>query len=121
MARRELLKYFGAGAIIAPLGGSVQAKLIEEPKIEIVKPQPIQMILRVADVKEATVTLKANGGDVHVFHIRHVWDTNPSREGFQFKESRGIIFPEGSARIEFVGYGISPSARTGVIYGDYKL
>lgn len=38
MNRRELLKWFGAGTIIAPVGvREVTAKLIEPPLIEVVK------------------------------------------------------------------------------------
>lgn len=43
MNRRDLLKFFGAGAVIAPVIGGVasatqHARLIEEPKVEIAAP-----------------------------------------------------------------------------------
>lgn len=43
MTRRDLMKYFGVGAIITPVAGeAIQARLIEIPKVELVKPEPIQ-------------------------------------------------------------------------------
>ena len=48
MDRRDLLKFFGAGAIIAPMvDGKVmreaEALIVEPPKVEIVKELPRQM------------------------------------------------------------------------------
>ncbi len=38
--RRELLKYFGAGAVIAPVtAGAVQARLVEPARVELIKPK----------------------------------------------------------------------------------
>jgi hypothetical protein len=38
--RRDILKYFGIGTIIAPVAGeAIAAKLVEVPKVEIVKPE----------------------------------------------------------------------------------
>lgn len=41
MNRRDLMRFFAAGTVIAPLGGVVAAKLIEVPKIEPVTLSPI--------------------------------------------------------------------------------
>lgn len=56
--RRDLLKYFGVGAVISPLAigsGAVAARLIEVPKVELVKPAGIEIPLDPARVKQVTV------------------------------------------------------------------
>ena len=41
MNRRELLKHFGVGALIAPIAApEIQARLVQVPEIDIATPQP---------------------------------------------------------------------------------
>lgn len=51
MNRRDLLKFFGAGTIIAPVAAQgIAAKLIEVPKIELVEPAPIEIAETMPDI-----------------------------------------------------------------------
>jgi hypothetical protein len=66
-SRRELLKLFGAGTIIAPIVGGVslsdaQAKLIEPPKVELVGAGGIPPTIDLADVKSVSVVFEMQDG-----------------------------------------------------------
>jgi hypothetical protein len=56
MNRRDLLKYFAAGTVIAPVSGSAPlARLIEVPKVELVKPELIEKPFNPSEVDKATI------------------------------------------------------------------
>src|SRR5580698_9396795 len=68
MNRRELLKYFAAGTVIAPLAASEpRARLLEVPKVELVKapeivaPESINLL----HVRSVTLTLHMDSGLSH--------------------------------------------------------
>lgn len=72
-SRRDLLKYFGIGAVIAPVVGGPLATLIEVPKVEIVKPEAVSVPFNAADVKAVAVTLHLYDGTtrtVRTYDIR---------------------------------------------------
>ena len=58
MNRRDLLKYFAAGTVIAPVAGeSIQARLIETPKIEIAKPQAVDPAIDITNMEHMSATI----------------------------------------------------------------
>ena len=61
-SRRDLLKYFAAGTVITPLAGAGPlAMLIEEPKIELIKPG-LRETLLFAEVKSVTISFHMADG-----------------------------------------------------------
>ncbi len=73
--RRDLLKHFGIGTIIAPVAlGAVQAKLIEVPKVEIVSPNyPLKEIpqdLDLSQVREIQLVFAMKNGTTRTFKPR---------------------------------------------------
>ena len=63
MNRRDLIKFFGAGTLIAPIAGSEPiARLIEVPKVELVQaarmPEPIAM----KEVRSVSVSFEMADG-----------------------------------------------------------
>lgn len=63
--RRDILKYFGAGTIIAPLAGDAVGRLIEPPKIELITPQPLIIKpFRMSDIASVNVTVRMRDGSV---------------------------------------------------------
>lgn len=66
-SRRDVMKFFGIGTIIAPVAAAAgsepapAARLIEVPKVEIVKPELIRP-LDFADVRSMTVTFNRFDG-----------------------------------------------------------
>ena len=88
-SRRDLLKYFGIGATIVPvLGGTpitdVPAKLIQEPKIDLIKPDDFKIEITEAGLDEL-YQIKNHGRG----HIQ-VEVTTP--EGLKFKLSGATDF-----------------------------
>lgn len=63
-SRRDLLKFFAAGTIIAPVAGGATAKLIEVPKAElIVAPEPqIVRPFRSQDIESLKVEITLRDG-----------------------------------------------------------
>jgi len=68
--RRDLLKYFAVGTIIQPLFGSDRpsAKLIEQPKVELVEAKAIKGPIDCKMVKELGVILRMQDGTEHKLH-----------------------------------------------------
>lgn len=69
MDRRELLKKFSIGTLIAPIVGgaaetSAAAKLIEVPKVELVSAQPSGRPLDFRNIKSLTISFENNDGSV---------------------------------------------------------
>ena len=60
--RRELLKFFSAGTLIAPLAGDAVAKLIEVPNAEIIKSEAVAIPYDLARVTRLTLTLESPQG-----------------------------------------------------------
>jgi hypothetical protein len=69
-SRRDLLKLFGTGALIAPVVGAAPiARLIEPAKIELIKPEA--RILRPIDMAEVSsfdIVLHKRDGSVETLH-----------------------------------------------------
>lgn len=65
MNRRDLIKFFSVGTIIAPVAAAAAplAKLIEVPKIEIVEAATIPEPLNVADIKSVVMTFTLHNGE----------------------------------------------------------
>lgn len=65
--RRDVMKFFGIGTIIAPVAAAAgsepapAARLIQVPKVEIIKPEDIQP-LDLRDVRSMTVTFERFDG-----------------------------------------------------------
>ncbi len=68
-SRRDLLKWFGAGTLIAPIVGAAPvARLIEVPKVELIEPKAlIVKPIRLEDVESFTVTLQMKDGSSETF------------------------------------------------------
>lgn len=78
MNRRELLKYFSVGTVIAPLAhASMAARIIEPPKLEAVK--LIETPIDYGKVKSATVTLEMFDGSVHQLEVGATYTWNAQR------------------------------------------
>jgi hypothetical protein len=86
MNRRELLKYFAAGTVIAPLAASKPvARLLEVPKVELVKAPEIVApeSINLRHVTSVTLTLHMDSGishsmdgHVYVWHV-YVYGESP--------------------------------------------
>ncbi len=59
MNRRDLMKFFAVGTVIAPLGSTAVAKLIEVPNIEPVK---LATVIDPRQIKSFSVTLEMFDG-----------------------------------------------------------
>lgn len=63
MNRRDLLKYFAAGTVIAPVSGSAPlAKLIEVPNVELVKAPRVVEPFDLCQVARATINFEMLDG-----------------------------------------------------------
>lgn len=72
-SRRDLLKYFGVGTIIAPLvGAEPAARLIELPKIEILEARSIPTPLDLSRVKAASLVCEMKDGTLRTVKLSHV-------------------------------------------------
>lgn len=77
-SRRDLLKLFTAGAVITPLAGGASAKLIETPKVEIIKPETgIVAPLCPDDVANVDITFRMKDGSARRFQADEI--TLPDR------------------------------------------
>ena len=67
MNRRELLKFFGAGTVIAPLAEpSVVGRLVEPPKVELFTPEVVPAKkFSLKAVRSVSVRLTLADGSVH--------------------------------------------------------
>jgi hypothetical protein len=91
MNRRDLLKYFGAGAVVAPaVGAGPLARLIEAPKIELALPHVVVTPINLKEVNGATVILEMADGS-----RREISGTQVAIRG-------GFIDPSSLVRIEFL-------------------
>jgi len=69
-SRRELLKHFGVGTVIAPVGAMAAGRLIEVPKVEPVELSGgIPAELDMGAVHSAKLTLRLDDGSVRVLNI----------------------------------------------------
>ncbi len=116
MNRRDLLKFFAAGTVIAPVSGSAPlAKLIEVPNVElfdaadvIVKP------FELPDVHHAFITFEMMDGSTRRLTLNDIWHAG------------GSITPDTNLRVQllFSTIGSScPSLHTsiGSISGEGRL
>lgn len=112
-SRRDLLKYFGAGAIIAPvIGSNVQARLIEVPNVELIKPAGIEIPLDPGRVKAVTITCHYEDGTQ--------WTRNAPANVTRFRGASNAPYTE----IDFVlnlGHGSSPVSYIDQISGELPL
>lgn len=71
-SRRDLLKFFAAGAVITPLSGEASARLIETPKIELIVPdRRIVQPFDPADVTAVDVAFTMKDGSIR--RMKHDW------------------------------------------------
>ena len=72
MNRRDLLKLFGAGAVIAPAAGATPlARLMEPAKVELIKPEPrIVRPIDTANVLCFDVTLHLRDGSSETMYAQ---------------------------------------------------
>ncbi len=117
--RRELLKYFGAGAVIAPLvAGEVQARLIEPAHVELVKPKyglkelPAEISMEDISAVEMTLVMK-DGTTRRATVIPWSW----SEGKFPSLESRASII----ITQEVGGNSPSYERKIGAVYGKAVL
>lgn len=84
--RRELLKRFGIGTIIAPVVAgaadlSLPAKLIEVPQISLADNfQQSGRVLDLREVRSVTITFERNDGTQASIYSRFVWPDKTSRD-----------------------------------------
>lgn len=102
MNRRELMKYFAAGTVIAPLAGKLPAAiLLETPKIELAQTPKIikPFALKLALVKSVTITFLLANGDTHSIegHLEKcngvINNTTEVRVPFDFLEDMDDLSP----------------------------
>lgn len=80
-SRRDLLKFFGAGTIIAPAAGGALAKLIEPPKAEIIRPETgIVAPFMLADITGVDVAFKMRDGSVRRMDVDYTDITAPATD-----------------------------------------
>ncbi len=118
MNRRDLLKFFAAGTVIAPVSGSAPlAKLIEVPNVELVKPAAmIEAPINLGDIQSAKISLEMYDG------------TKRQLDVDRFFSPRGDCWinpePDYQISIEFAKvYGFSPTVHklVGHVKGNGKL
>lgn len=106
--RRDILKFFGAGTVIAPIvGAAPAARLIEPPAVEIIKPQDLVVIpQKLSDVVRVSVALEFRDGTTRRL------------------QSTGVMWPNGDTAGERImaqltfGHGTSPALDTGHLWAD---
>lgn len=105
--RRDLLKFFGAGTLIAPLANeNVVAKLIEPPKADIVLASNIPHFVDAEHVQSATVILAMRDGSTHSLNCN-------------IETARGRINLDGGVRLYFEDLHTSPM-HGAALYGTFK-
>lgn len=73
--RRELMKLFGAGAIITPFGSHVQGKLIKPAEVELAKPETgIVQPFKLEDVAAVTLSVRLRDGSTRLFGSERIVD-----------------------------------------------
>ena len=81
-SRRDLLKFFGIGTVIAPvIGAAPLARLIEVPKVELIEPAAlIVKAVSLGNVESFDVTLNLRDGSRETFHA-----TTKASSGFAIR------------------------------------
>lgn len=105
MDRRDLLKRFGIGAIIAPIVGGVVERSASAELIEVPKVRPVELFskipaaLRLRDVKTAQLVLEMKDGQTRCIAMR----------GWPYGEGEIKVTDFLAARVEFLRMdGASP-------------
>ena len=92
--RRDILRFFAAGTVIAPATGeTVLARLVEPPKVEIVPPGPTKPF-SIADCVRVRISFEMGDGTHHVFE----------RKG----RGHGTVYPHADVRIDLYTLGSPP-------------
>lgn len=85
MNRRDLLKLFGVGAVVAPVLGDLaspvtaMAKIVEPPKVELIEPKLIsmneqaKMLIDQNKIAKVRVTTEMESGIVYEFEALRGW------------------------------------------------
>ncbi|SRR6266436_3845328 len=108
-SRRDLLKYFGIGAVIAPAVGGPLATLIEVPKIEIAKPEMVSLPFNVGDVKAVFVTLHLYDGSTRTVQTHNINGRGQFVTGDKIELSiRNLL-------------NASPAVYSGSLFGDGRI
>lgn len=72
--RRDLIKYFAAGTVIAPIAGAAPlAKLIEVPKVELVEATINTAPCDLTKVQSVTILLEMMDGSRRWVHAEQTW------------------------------------------------
>jgi len=135
MDRRDLLKRFGIGAIIAPVIGGVAVREATAALIEVPKIKPVELFTKIPEpidlesVKRATVQLEMFDGSVRVVEVQHVCSDSyaPSPTALIFGGKAGrVIGPADDflVKIRFAERSKSSPEilfTLGEIYGEGKL
>lgn len=88
-SRRDLMKFFGIGAIITPLAGGAQAKLIEIPKAELIQ-MPESLIEKPftdEEIETIAVHVKLRDGSERIISGGKLKTYRPQRKGVWFSSS----------------------------------
>lgn len=88
--RRDLLKFFGAGTVIAPVAAAEPlARLIELPKLEIVEATKIPEPININKVKSVAMVMTMDDGTVRTIHMGNHWISRALLAG----NSPGVLYP----------------------------
>lgn len=104
-SRRELLKYFGVGAVIAPVIGGVtqpaQARLIELPRVELIEPEVvIEKPLNLKDVRRVDLLLEMADGTKRVMKAGVVTKMRQSGHVYSGIETEVIFWEDAQSSPE---------------------
>lgn len=74
MNRRDLLKYFAAGTLIAPVAGAAPvARLIEAPKVELFQPEAIAKPFNFENIHHALIQFEMMDGSSHCLPVNDIY------------------------------------------------
>ena len=111
MNRRDLIKFFGAGTLIAPIAGSEPiARLIEVPKVELVEATKIPEPIAMKDVRSVSVSFEMADG---------------SRRSLRSKvliQKRGVIYPRDTPEVWInLVNTVSPMSKYAVLGAELNI
>ena len=91
-SRRDLLKYFAAGTLIAPSAGAAPlARLIEEPRVELVTDPEIVIPIDLGKVKRFSLSFEMADGS------QRSWSSSQISPYY----AQGLVEPDSAASIRF--------------------
>jgi hypothetical protein len=116
MDRRDLLKKFGIGVVIAPIIGGIVERDASAQLIEVPKVKPVELFTKIPedlnlnDVESAEIVMKLNSGKSRSIAINKWW-------------SSGVIAAKDQFRVDvsFISTNASPQFKFGSIYGPSHL